>query len=321
VGSARANASACAPCADNSKASPYNVARCACSAGFYDAHFGASLTAPACAPCLPGGVCTTGFLAAAAGYWRETTASDVLHACREGKCVAENVTGPLSEGWDAALALSLLSSNGDDAVRRRALLQVAASDGDAMLQLPRADLVPINCAEGATGPLCGVCLPGYALQSGECAPCDPADAWVNWSPGAKTGLLIGCLVFAALFISLALFQPVVPPLERAVAAGAGCAKACFVRTKSKLTCGRLGATAAATLPAADAEVAPAAKASAAETTMTTAARNTASRAAACKTAPPPPPPLPHLSPPPPPAAEPPAGDAQSHRTTHHNDFH
>jgi hypothetical protein len=174
AGSARVNASACVDCPGNSRASPFDVARCACNPGWYDTLFGARLTAPVCEACPPGGVCTSGFVEADAGFWRETTADVQFFACREGRCVAEKVTGPLSDGWDAALALALLG-NGTTTSSRRALQQAAPAPWSA-LQLPSRGVTPANCVEGTAGPLCGVCAPGYAMQSGECEPCDAAEA-------------------------------------------------------------------------------------------------------------------------------------------------
>jgi hypothetical protein len=62
-------------CPSNSVTSPGNAGVCACSAGYYDTLYGANATAPRCAPCPPGGVCTTGFVAAAAGYCDRTERS------------------------------------------------------------------------------------------------------------------------------------------------------------------------------------------------------------------------------------------------------
>ena len=204
-------------CPDNAKASFNEPRRCGCVAGFYDALFGADLLLPRCLPCPTGGTCDSGFVAAAEGYWRETTRSALFFKCREGKCVAENVTGPFSADWSAAQSLAALAPvNGS-----------AGVNGSE----------PANCVEGSTGPLCALCLPGDAVQSGECAPCDPADAWPNWSAGAQAGLLVGCLVFASAFLAFAFFQPVAPALERAAAAAIASFRACFGRAKQCATCG------------------------------------------------------------------------------------
>ena len=211
------NSSLCSPCPESSVTSPGNPAQCACESGFYDSLFGASLVEPLCEACPLGGVCTSGFVGAADGWWRETVRSDQLLRCREGACVEETVTGPFSADWSVALALT-------------ALQDANASGGG-----PASSPAPANCVEGRNGPLCALCLPGYALQSGECAPCDPKDAWVNWSAGAQAGLLVGCLLFALVFIAFAFFQPLVPALERSASSATAAAKAGFGRVKR---CGR-----------------------------------------------------------------------------------
>ena len=83
-----------------------------------------------------------------------------------------------------------------------------------MLLLAGNASVPANCALGNGGPLCGLCLPGYALQSGVCAACNPADAFVNWRTRNKIALLVGCAAFGVIFIAFAFFQPLAPALER-----------------------------------------------------------------------------------------------------------
>jgi hypothetical protein len=226
--SARANASYCQPCPDNSRVATSNPGLCACSNGFYDALFGADVLQPACKKCPIGGVCDTGFVAAAAGYWRETTLSDVFYRCREGKCQAETVIGPLSPPINTTVSTMAAG---------RRLLPLAGGNATNS----SADTLPTNCVEGAVGPLCAVCLPGYALQSGECLPCDPADAWENWSAGSKTALLVCVIAAAVVFILFAFFQPLLPAVERFADACLEAAKSCFSATKSKVTCGVLGA--------------------------------------------------------------------------------
>ena len=181
-----ASPSLCVVCPADSLTSPINPAVCACRAGFYDTLFGANATAPRCEPCPPGGACTTGFLAAAAGYWRPTVRSTDLYACRVGNCLAENISGPLS----------------------------ALAAGYAPPAAANASTTPDNCAPGNAGPFCAVCLPGYALQSGECAPCAPEDAWRNWSSHARGGVIAGCFIFALVFVTLTFLQPLFPELER-----------------------------------------------------------------------------------------------------------
>jgi hypothetical protein len=196
------NASACAACPANSVTSPYDATVCACDYGYYDTLYGASATEPACKACPVGGSCTSGFVAAAEGWWRESLLSDVLYVCRTGNCLQESVIGPLSKP-DASNARAWVQLSGN-LTAFNASAAVVGADGDT---------APQNCVEGNAGPLCALCLPGYAMQSGACAVCDPKDAFDNWPDGDKTGLLVGCIVFALIFIAFAFFQPLVPALE------------------------------------------------------------------------------------------------------------
>ena len=191
-----ASSSQCVSCPSNSVTSPNDAAQCACDFGYYDSLFGASLTEPVCLPCPLGGVCTSGFVGAAAGFWRETTWSDIFYQCRVGNCVEETVVGPLNRPAPA-----------NSTVARRALLQLSLNAS-----------VPTNCVHGNTGPLCALCLPGYSLQSGVCGPCDPKDAFENWSSGSQAGLLIGCAIVGVITLAFGLFQPISPALESAAAA-------------------------------------------------------------------------------------------------------
>jgi len=177
------------PCPEDSVTSPSNPAQCACTFGYYDALFGASLLAPACTACPLGGVCTTGFVGAGEGYWRNSTFSGVFYRCREGRCREEEVLGgPLSG-----------AANASSVVERTAFSTNST-----------------NCVEGAGGPLCALCLPGYAMQSGVCSPCSSSSAWSAWSDGDKAALLACCVVFALALITFGLFLPLLPFLERRV---------------------------------------------------------------------------------------------------------
>ena len=179
------SASQCVACPSNSVTSPSDAARCACQAGYYDALFGLNSTSPDCAPCPLGGACNTGFVAAAAGWWREDNRQAVFYQCRVGNCMAENITGPLSAH---------------------------------QMPLPPAGSPSDNCVPGNTGPLCAVCEDGYAMQSGECAVCDPKEAWDSWSQRSKGGLLVGCIIAGLIALAVAFLQPVWPGLEQAIEA-------------------------------------------------------------------------------------------------------
>ena len=219
------NASACAACPANSVTSPYDATVCACDYGYYDTLYGVSATEPVCKACPVGGSCTTGFVAAAEGYWRESLLSDVLYVCRTGNCLEESVIGPLSKPDDSnARAWVQLSGN---LTAFNASAAVVSADGDT---------APQNCVEGNAGPLCALCLPGYAMQSGACAVCDPKDAFDNWEPGTKTGMLVGCIVFALIFIAFAFFQPLVPALEVAADAVMARVTAMPGKLKACITC-------------------------------------------------------------------------------------
>jgi hypothetical protein len=63
------------------------------------------------------------------------------------------------------------------------------------------------------------------MQSGECLPCDPADAWENWSRGSQTGLLIGFIVLGLIVLAFAFFQPLLPALEHTADAAVAAMKA------------------------------------------------------------------------------------------------
>jgi len=183
----------CLPCPSNALiVANSNTTLCACAPGFYDSLFGASLLAPACAACPLGGVCTTGFVGAAEGYWRNSTLSDVFYRCREGRCRKEEMLGgPLSS-----------SANVSSEVERTAMNNSSSNS--------------TNCVEGAGGPLCALCLPGYAMQSGACSHCSPSSAWYAWSDGDKAALLACCVVFALALTTFGFFLPVLPFLERRV---------------------------------------------------------------------------------------------------------
>ena len=172
---------------------------CACSSGYYDTLFGASDTAPACATCPTGGTCTSGLVAAAKGYWRETLLDSVFLQCREGNCLEETVIGPLS-----ATTTNTTSSN-TTAGRRRLLNTSAARVWEAT-----------NCVEGNTGPLCGLCLPGYTIQSGVCAICSPSDSFANWNGTFKSLLYAAAVILGFLAVAVLFFQPLIPRLEKAV---------------------------------------------------------------------------------------------------------
>ena len=180
---------ACQPCPDNAVTSPNSPSQCACAVGYYDTLFGASIASPVCAPCPLGGVCTTGLLGADADWWRASTVSDVLYKCKVGNCLQEDIMGPLTTDAGAAYTTSA-------AVRGR-----------------NNNTEPTNCVDGHTGPLCALCLPGYAPQSGECKPCPPGDAFASWSPGSKAALIVLCLLAGCAFIAVGFFQPLSPRLE------------------------------------------------------------------------------------------------------------
>jgi len=163
-------------------------------------------------------LCNTGLVGAKEGFWRESTLSNVFFKCREGVCLEEDVVGPLSRPSSNTSAVLFLQANTSDAT------------------------IPTNCVAGNTGPMCGLCVPGYALQSGKCLPCDPKDSFDHWSVGSKLALLLLCIFAGLVLVAFALFQPVVPALERASAAFSaslsaaegrivGCCCCCFRRSK------------------------------------------------------------------------------------------
>jgi predicted outer membrane repeat protein len=208
-----AAAASCTPCPTNSLV----VANaCACAVGYYDATFSATVDAPQCTECPLGAVCTTGTLGAAEGFWREALNDTVFLPCREGNCLEEEVTGPLTV---------LTAAVGNATSRRRRLAGVEPENWPAT-----------NCINGTTGPLCGLCIPGYTLQSGVCAYCDPKDAYATWSTNSKAGLLVGAIIFGFIFLAVAVFQPIAPAVERCVAAAGASAQAAQTRALACITC-------------------------------------------------------------------------------------
>jgi len=138
--------------------------------------------------CPLGGICNVGFIAADEGYWRESTVSALLYKCRVGNCLAESVVGPLT------------AFNGN-------------SSAAAILSPVLNTSQPTNCVPGNTGPLCSLCLPGYAVQSGACLPCDAGSAYADWSIGEKAALIAPLVSFGMVVIVFAFFQPLSPRLE------------------------------------------------------------------------------------------------------------
>ena len=210
-------ATSCTSCPANSVVA---ANQCACAVGYYDVNFGASAVAPVCTECPLGAVCTTGTLGAAEGFWREALNDTVFLACREGNCLEEEVTGPLSAQSGAADNTTTPS--------RRRILTVNESVS--------AEWPATNCVDGNTGPLCGLCIPGYTLQSGVCAPCSPSDAFDAWSTGSKAGLLVGCIIFAVIVLAVAVFQPIAPAVESGIAATVSAAQTAKSRLVASITC-------------------------------------------------------------------------------------
>ena len=222
----------CVQCPPNSVTSPYSVSQCACIASFYDQLFGASLTAPVCAVCPIGAECSTGFVGAAAGYWRENTASSVFLLCKQRRCLPEAINGPLG----ASSPLLVSGGSGTAAVKStgRGLLQTSVNQAYSV-DVPSTSDSPVNCLAGHTGPLCGACMPGFSMQSSLCMPCDPAAAWTNWSDAGKAGMLVGCIIFAFIAIMLVFFQPLLMPLERFVERASGWYDSLIARVSNWLT--------------------------------------------------------------------------------------
>lgn len=205
----------CTPCPSNSL-SVSNA--CACSSGYYDTLFGGSDTAPKCATCPTGGSCTSGLVAAAEGYWRETLLDDVFLQCREGNCLEETVIGPLS-------ATSNTTSSNATTGRRRLLNTSSSRVWEAT-----------NCVDGNTGPLCGLCLPGYTVQSGVCAICSPGDSFANWNKTFKSLLYVAAVILGFLAVTVLFFQPLSPRLETAVNATIESGTKAATRAKECLKC-------------------------------------------------------------------------------------
>jgi hypothetical protein len=199
------NSSLCSVCPPNSITSPRSAAACACVGGYFDSLFGEIPASPSCDPCPIGGVCISGYLGAAEGYWRVSNVSANLYKCRVGNCEQEIVDGPLSVENSNAVA-----EEGRDPNAR-------------------------NCVFGNTGPLCALCAPGFALQSGRCGPCNADDAWTSWSERSQAALLSCCIAFGVFVITILFFQPLSPQLEAAVTS---CFTSVKVTMSSATTCGK-----------------------------------------------------------------------------------
>ena len=215
------NGSYCQTCPNNAITSPFDVAQCACSLGFYDSQYGDDPASPVCVTCpLLGATCVTGFVAAKAGFWRENTRSDIFYKCLVDNCEAEVVYGPL-----VALMITPDMQQSGTFTRRR-LLEGGESIGSKVANYTNASFLltntsePTNCVEGNTGPLCALCLPGYSVQSGQCLPCSPSDAFTAWNPGLQAILYILCIFAGIIVVVFGLFRPLSPYLEDVSAAGA-----------------------------------------------------------------------------------------------------
>lgn len=86
------------------------------------------------------------------------------------------------------------------------------SAGLCLAEDPLAPLSPDNastCAPGQAGPVCGVCLPDYALQGGGgCAPCPAGGALTAWPAPARAAVAVA----AALAFVAASLPPLLAPL-------------------------------------------------------------------------------------------------------------
>ena len=150
---------------------------------------------------------------------RETLLDDVFLQCREGNCLEETVIGPLS------VTSSNTTSSNATAVRRRLLNTSSSRVWEAT-----------NCVDGNTGPLCGLCLPGYTIQSGVCAICSPGDSFASWNGTFKSLLYAAAAVLGVLVVAVLFFQPLIPRLDKAVDAFIGFGHNAATRAKDCLKC-------------------------------------------------------------------------------------
>jgi hypothetical protein len=204
-----------------------NTTECACNFGFYDTLFGLT-DSPVCAACPDNGVCTSGYIAAAEGYWRASSNSDQLYRCREGRCEAENVPGPL---YYLGAAHNTTNSNSPGR-------KLFSSMSLALVAVPSS-----NCKEGTTGPACALCKNSdgselnetiYAVQSGVCAPCDASAMWSAWTDGDKAALLACSIVFGLAVITFAFLVPLLPALDKRVMAMTEWVKAKVATTRKRV---------------------------------------------------------------------------------------
>ena len=163
-----------------------SVAFCNCASGSYRVPLSDVLDASSisCMPCPDGARCPgegDNRAYAREGFWRESLVDAVnFYECKEGICLEEeglplvSYTVRQQMGGDPLL----VKTSGDAGSTLCALLQ------DPSLCIPPE--LESKCREGHTGLLCSLCLPGYAVQSGFCEPCERRAAISKWTVGVQT---------------------------------------------------------------------------------------------------------------------------------------
>ena len=175
-------ATACDACPASSSDAEEHTA-CVCAEGYYDANLGANTSVPQCTKCADGGECVGGQLLASEGWWRESPTDAVFLKCREGYCLPEGA-----------------ATTDGAAVTRRRLRQDGSGDAG-------------HCADGHGGTLCAICLDGYTMQGGFCAPCSKGDDWEHWSRASKAITIALFVPAGMLLIALLLLLPLLPAVE------------------------------------------------------------------------------------------------------------
>ena len=199
----------CNPCPLGTQSSAVgapSVAFCNCPANSYRTPLSdvTDPTAVNCSPCPNGANCPgegDNRAYASAGNWRDYSVDAVVfYGC--------------NAGYEVPLPLVTYSVNrlGGDS----SLVTTSADAGSTLcgeLHTPGACVSPLrasSCRQGHTGPLCALCIPGWAIQNNYCAPCSSSQAIVAWGVGPQVvaAVLGGGFVLAV--ICFFVWMPLLP---------------------------------------------------------------------------------------------------------------
>lgn len=169
---------------------PSDAPPCVCLPTFFwDAAAGA------CRPCPRHAQCVNGEVFSSPGYWRPSAGDTRLVACRPGRCLDEYTAQIAAENPAVA----------NDTEALQALVDALELRVPAQRRTAGA-----ACAEGFTGPLCGVCAQGWSFQGPECVRCRPEEAFLSWQ-WWQVLLLVALVAFFLLGLATKLFVLVLFP--------------------------------------------------------------------------------------------------------------